>query len=266
MKPLRRAVLALLVSALLPVTAAAQEVVTIHTRGEVTQSFFIADMGGQKAEAVALVYPGGWGTLRLRMESGKPKFAGGNFLIRTRGEFIRHGIWPVLVDVPSDQATGVSDAYRRSDNQVADARAVIAEMRKRAPGLPIFILTTSRSTLSGAHLGRSLGADELAGLVLTSSMIAPGPNWESLATFDFKSVKVPLLFVQHRGDGCLATPYPNLARAARGFPLISVSGGKPAESGPCDPFAAHGYFGVEPQTVDAISAWILKKPFPTDVK
>jgi hypothetical protein len=255
----------LAVAVLLPVAAAA-EVVTIHTRGAVTQSFFIADMGGRKAEAVALVYPGGWGTLRLRIENGKPKFAGGNFLIRTRGEFIRNGLWPVLIDVPSDQATGVSDDYRRSDKQVADTRAVIAEMRKRAPGLPIFILTTSRSTLSGAHLGRSLGADEIAGVVLSSSMIAPGHNWDALATFDFKSVKVPLLFVQHRADACPATPYPNLARAAAGFPLISVSGGKPAESGPCEPFAAHGYFGVERQTVDAISAWMLKKPFPTEVQ
>lgn len=261
---MRRVLLAVL--GLLPAAAGAQEMVTIHTRGEVTQSFFVTNMGGRKAEAVALVYPGGWGTLNLRIENGKPKFMGGNFLIRTRAGFIRNGVWPVLIDVPSDQATGVPDFYRRSDKQVADTRAVIAEMRKRAPGLPIFILTTSRSTLSGAHLGRSLGPDEVAGVMLSSSMIAPGPSWEALATFDFKSVKVPLLFVQHRADACQATPYPNLARAAAGFPLISVSGGKPAESGPCDAFAAHGYFGVEAQTVDAIAAWMLKKPFPTEVR
>jgi hypothetical protein len=255
----------LAVVALLPLAAAA-EIVTINTRGKVTQSFFITNMGGRKAEAVALVYPGGWGTLNLRMENGKPKFIGGNFLIRTRADFIRNGIWPFLVDVPSDQATGVSDFYRRSDKQAADTRAVLAEARRRAPGLPIFIAATSRSTLSGAYLGRTLGADEIAGIVLSSTMIAPGPTWEALATFDFKSVKVPLLFVQHRSDTCVATPYPNLARAAAGFPLISVSGGKPAESGPCDAFAAHGYFGVEPQTVDAIAAWMLKKPFPTEVR
>jgi hypothetical protein len=250
---------------LLPVAAAA-ELVTINTRGKVTQSFFITNMGGRKAEAVALVYPGGWGTLNLRMESGKPKFIGGNFLVRTRAEFIRNGVWPVLIDVPSDEATGVPDFYRRSDRQVADTRAVIAEMRRRAPGLPIFILTTSRSTLSGAYLGRSLGPDEIAGMVLSSSMVVPGPSWESLAAFDFRTVKVPLLFVQHRSDVCQATLYGSLARKAEGFTLISVSGGKPAESGPCDAFAAHGYFGVEPQTVDAIAAWMLKKPFPTEVR
>jgi hypothetical protein len=251
---------------LLPAVAPAQEVVTLRTRGEVTQAVFVTNMGQRKAEAAAIVYNGGWGVLNLRMVNGQPKFAGGNFLVRTRGDFIRNGIWPFLVDVPSDQATGVTDEYRRSDKQVADTRAVIAEIRRRAPGLPIFILTTSRSTLSGAHLGRSLGPDEVAGVVLTSTMIVPGQHWESLASFDFKSIKVPLLFVQHHADICKATLYPNLVRAVQGYTLISVSGGKPAESDPCEPFSAHGYFGVERPTVDAISAWMLKRPFPTEVR
>jgi hypothetical protein len=241
-------------------------IVTIPTRPRVTQSFFIAGMDDVKPQAVALIYSGGHGVIQLRMEGGQPKFQGGNFLIRARREFIRNGILPVLVDVPSDERTGVPDGYRRSDKQVADARAVLAEVRKRIPDLPIFILTTSRSTISGAYLGRALGAEEVAGVVLTSSMIVPGPGRESLAGFNFKTVKTPLLFVHHRADGCAATLYPFLARAADGFTLISVKGGKPPESGPCDPFAAHGYFGKEAETVDAIAAWMLKKPFAKEIE
>jgi hypothetical protein len=251
-------------------TAQAQEIergiVTITTRPGVTQSFFVAGMDDVKPRAVALLYNGGHGLLQLRMEGGQPKFNGGNFLIRSRREFIRNGVLPVLVDVPSDERTGLPDGYRRSDKQVADTRAVLAEVRKRAPGLPVFIVTTSRSTLSGAHLGRALSADEIAGVVLSSSMIVPGPGWESLSGFDFKTVKAPLLFVQHRGDGCAATLYPSLARAAEGFTLISVKGGKPPESGPCDPFAPHGFFGKEAETVDAIAAWMFKKPFATEIE
>ena len=250
--------------------APAQEIergiVTIPTRPGVTQSFFVAGMGEVKPQAVALVYSGGHGAIQLRMEGGQPKFSPGNFLIRSRREFIRNAVLPVLVDVPSDERTGVPDGYRRSDKQVADARAVLAEVRKRIPDLPIFIVTTSRSTLSGAYLGRALGADEVAGVVLSSSMAVPGHGWESLAGFDFKSVKAPLLFVHHRGDGCQATPYYALARMAEGFTLISVKGGKPPESGPCDPFAPHGYFGKEAETVDAIAAWMLKKPFATEIE
>ena len=97
-------------------------------------------------------------------------------------------------------------------------------------------------------------------------MIAQGPGWESLSGFNFKTVKTPLLFAHHRGDGCQATPYAALARAAEGFALVSVKGGKPPESGPCDPFAAHGYFGKEAETVDAITAWMLKKPFAKEIE
>jgi hypothetical protein len=250
--------------------ALAQEIergiVTIPTRPGVTQSFFVAGMGDVKPQAVALIYSGGHGLIQLRMEAGEPKFQGGNFLIRSRREFIRNGVLPVLVDVPSDERTGLPDGYRRSDKQVADTRAVLAEVRKRVPGLPIFIVTTSRSTLSGAYLGGALATDEVAGVVLSSSMIVPGPNWESLAGFNFKSVKAPMLFVHHRGDGCPATLYPSLARAAGEFPLISVRGGKPPESGPCDPFAPHGFFGKEAETVDAITAWMLNKPFAKEIE
>jgi hypothetical protein len=246
--------------------ALAQEIVTIPTRPGVSQSFFVAGMGELKPQAVALVYNGGHGILKLRSEDGEPKFQPGNFLIRSRRDFIRNGVLPVLVDVPSDERAGVPDDYRRSDKQVADTRAVLAEVRKRIPELPIFIVTTSRSTLSGAHLGRALGPDEVAGVVLTSSMVVPGRGWESLAGFDFKAVRTLLLFVHHRADGCQATPYASLARAAEGFTLISVSGGKPPESGPCDPFAAHGYFGREAETVDAIAGWMLKKPFAKDIE
>ena len=44
-----------------------------------------------------------------------------------------------------------------------------------------------------------------------------------------------------------------------------MKGGKAPESGPCDPFAPHGFWGKEPQTVDAIAGWMLKKPYPREI-
>jgi hypothetical protein len=78
-------------------------------------------------------------------------------------------------------------------------------------------------------------------------------------------VRVPLLMVHHRDDACRATPYREAAALAARFPLVSVKGGKPPESGPCDPLAAHGYFGREAATVDAIAAWMLKRPFTREI-
>ena len=242
-----------------------QEIVTLATRPGVTQPFFIASMGDVQPRAVALLFIGGGGNIRLRMEDGQPKFGALNFLPRSRGEFIRNGILPVIMDNPSDQQSheGMSDAFRGSAQHAEDVRAVLAEMRQRHPGLPLYIVGTSRSTVSAAHLGRTLG-DELAGVVLSSSLFYAGRR-SVLASFDFSSIRIPLLFVHHREDGCASTPYGDAERLGSRHPLISVKGGKPPQSGPCDPLAPHGFFGKEAETVDAIAAWMFKQTYRKEI-
>jgi len=241
----------------------AQEVVTVASRPGVTQSFFVAGMGERKAEALALLYVGGGGSIRLRMEAGRPKFGANNFLPRARAEFIRNGVLPVVMDAPSDQPGGLTDYYRASDQQSADARAVLAELKKRFPRLLVYVVGTSKGTVTAAFVGRSLG-DEAAGVVLTASLFTP-PRGASLAGFDYASIKAPVLFVHHREDACDSTPYSEAARLAGRYPLISVKGGKPPESGPCEPFGPHGFWGKEPETVDAIAGWMLKKPYRREI-
>jgi hypothetical protein len=245
--------------------AEAREIVTLKTREGVTQSFFIAGMGERKAEAVALLFIGGGGGIRLRMEDGLPKFNAGNFLPRSRLDFIRNGILPVIMDNPSDQQAGygMSDEFRQSEAHATDVRAVIAELKRRYPGLPVFIVGTSRSAISAAELGRRIGG-EAAGTVLSSSVFYVQRR-PLLASYDFSAIKIPLLVVHHREDACPSTPYHEASRLGARFPLISVKGGKPPESGPCEPLAAHGFFGREAETVDAIAAWMLKKPYRSEI-
>ncbi len=255
----------LLAVLLFPAAVPAQEIVTLRTREGVTQSFFIANMGGVKAEAAALLFIGGGGGIRLRMEDGQPKFGDRNFLPRSRREFIRDGILPVIMDNPSDQqgGSGMSDAFRESAQHVTDIRAVVAEVKKRYPELPVFLVGTSRSTISVAYLGRAMG-EQVAGVVLSSSLFRDR-RAPVLSVFDFSSIKTPLLFVHHRDDACESTPYSEAERLGRNYPLVSVKGGKPAETGACEPLAAHGYYGKETETVDAIAGWMLKKPFPKEI-
>jgi len=261
-------VLALLAGIALCRGAYCQEIVTLQTRPGVTQSFFIADRGERKFEAAAMLLIGGGGNIRLRLEDGQPRFSQGNFLPRSRREFIRNSILPVILDNPSDQqaGAGMTDRFRASAQHAADMRALIAEMKKRYPGLPVFIVGTSRSTLSAAYLGTALEG-EAAGVVLTSSLFFGDTRGRAiaLAGFDWSKVKVPLLFVHHADDGCGATPYFEAQRVGKRHPLVTVNGGKPAESGPCEPLAQHGFYGREAQTVDAIAAWMLRKPFPKEI-
>lgn len=259
-----KALLAALLLAALP--AQARGIVTLQTRPGAQLSYFVTGMDGVEPKAVALMLIGGGGNIHLRAEGGKVKFGAQNFLPRSRREFIAAGIQPVILDNPTDQQAGdgMADAFRESAAHTTDLRAVIADVKQRFPGLRVFLVTTSRSTISGAYQGRALGK-ELAGVVLSSSLFRSrqGPV---LAIFDFKSIPVPVLFVHHRQDTCGATPYYEAERLGKAFPLISVSGGKPRESDPCEPFSAHGYFGKEAETVAAIAAWMLGKPYDKEIK
>ena len=250
--------------------ASAQEIVTLPTRPGATQSFFIAALP-QNPRAIALLFPGASGLVRLRqVKSGQIKFGSNNFLVRSRAEFIKRGIVTVIMDAPSDhQSSGMSDDFRMGANHLTDISAVVAVLEKRFPGLPIFLVGTSRGTISAAALGATLGSP-LAGVVLSSTLFRPGRRSAEanlgLSQFDFGTIKIPVLFVHHVSDQCWVTPYSDVTRLANKYPLVSVFGGNAPESGPCDPFSAHGYFGKESETVEEIVNWMLKKPFREEVR
>jgi hypothetical protein len=244
----------------------AQEMAILATRPGVTQSYFIASLP-QEPRAIALLFPGSGGLIRLRQEKGQIRFGRNNFLVRTRGEFVKRGIIATIVDAPSDRqgGWGMSDEFRLGEEHFTDISAVVADLGKRFPGMPIFFVGTSRGTISAAALGVRSG-QQAAGVVLTSTMFRkagaksnePGPG---LSGFDFATIKLPLLFAHHVSDQCGVTPYVGAARLVDKYPLISVLGGRAPESGPCDPFSAHGFFGKEPETVEQIVNWMLKNPF-----
>jgi predicted alpha/beta-hydrolase family hydrolase len=251
--------------------ASAQDMITLATRRGVTQSFFLTRTP-ENLEAVGLLFPGSGGLIRLRTEDGQTKFSQGNFLVRSRAEFVKQGVVAAILDAPSDQqgGWGMGDEFRLGDEHVTDVSTVIADLEKRFPRVPLFLVGTSRGSISAASLGAKLG-QRVAGAVLTSSMFRPagrkskepGPG---LSKFDFATIKIPVLIVHHVSDQCEASPYSDAARLSEKFPLISVSGGLSPKSGPCDPFSQHGYFGKESETVEQIVNWMVKKPFKHEIK
>jgi len=252
-------------------TAPAQEIVTLATRPGVTQSYFLTSIP-KELGAVAILFPGSGGLIQLRDENGKPRFNTGNFLVRSRSEFIKNTVAAAILDAPSDQQSGwgMSDAFRLGVDHRTDIAAVVGGLQRRFSGVPLFLVGTSRGTISAGSLGARL-SQEVAGVVLTSTMFRqtgknskePGPG---LSKFDFATIRVPLLFVHHASDQCEATPYSDAARLADKYPLISVIGGSPPQSGPCDALSQHGFLGREAETVEQIVNWMLKKPFRETVK
>jgi hypothetical protein len=251
--------------------AAQQEIVALPTRAGVTQSYFLTSFP-KNLQGVALLFPGSGGLIQLRSENGKPRFNQGNFLVRSRSEFIKRGIVAAILDAPSDQQAGwgMGDEFRLGLDHFTDLSAVVADLRKRFPNAPLFLVGTSRGTISAGALGARF-PDGIAGAVLTATMFReapknskePGPG---LSKFDYTTIKAPLLLVHHVSDQCVSTPYAEAARLVERYPLITVFGGSPPQSGPCEPFSQHGFFGKESETVEEIVNWMLKKPFRSEVR
>lgn len=262
---IRHALALLLASAAAcPGAQAAEEIITLKTRPEVTQSYLLTQNEDAAPRWVAVLFSGGAGALNLQRRRDGALVRSENFLIRTRGLFGKAGVVTAAVDSPSDMQ-GMTDAFRQGEKHAADIALVVADLRTRFPQAKIVLVGTSRGTVSAAYNALALG-DAIDGVVLTSSVFNASRAGSGVSQVDFPKIKAPLLFVHHREDGCNVCPYGPAARWGERYPLIAVSGGLPPQTGPCDPLSAHGYFGKEAETVNAISHWISGQPFVTDIK
>jgi pimeloyl-ACP methyl ester carboxylesterase len=242
----------------------AEDIVTLATRGGVTQPYLLSAPAAGKALAVAILFPGGLGKTDLDREAGRASLDRGNFLVRTLRQFSALGIAAVVMDAPSDQPNGMEDEFRLGEAHSEDIAKVVADLKKRFPGLPVFLVGTSRGTISAAAAGNRLGK-AVDGVALTSSLFLAASRRPGLSQFDFSAISSPLLFVHHVNDGCTYTPYASAKRLSDRYPLVSVSGGAPPQSKPCEAMSEHGFLGREAETVGAIAKWMLKQPYPREI-
>jgi len=242
---------------------AADDLRTIPSRPGVTQSFLLVRPAARPTAAVVL-FAGGNGALKLG--TGRPGL-GGNFLVRNRARFAEHGLLVAVVDAPSDRPDGL-DGFRTTAAHADDVRAVIAVLREDA-AVPVWLVGTSMGTVSAANAAARLSAGGPDGLVLTSTVTRQGRERpESIGDVRMKDIHVPTLVVHHRQDACRAPPCADtvalmrdLAGASR-RELLTFEGGASPQSGPCEPRAAHGYFGLDAEVVAGIAKWITTAARP----
>lgn len=254
-----------MVTSLFPALAGSEEIVVLPSANGATLPYLLsadlpADAG--KPQIAAILFNGGGGLIGLA-EKGIPQ-PGANFLVRSRARFVARGIPLALIDAPSD-SRGMSDNFRMSQRHFDDVAAVADDLQKRFPDTRLFLIGTSRGTVSAGYAGAAL-SPRLAGVVLTSSIFNSSRHDSGLAGFDFARIKVPLLFVHHVDDGCRFTPYHTARTLAGKYPLISVRGGREPRSEPCEAFSQHGYYGREEETVNAIADWMSGKPYPASIE
>src|SRR5262249_55139885 len=143
--------------------ARAEDIKTIPARPGVTQSFLLLRRV-EKPVATLILFAGGNGALNL--SSGQLAGLGGNFLVRNRGRFAEYGFMVAVPDAPSDHTSGLT-RFRSTAEHAADVRALIAALRGRAPGVPVWVIGTSMGTVSAANAAARLREGGPDGVVLT---------------------------------------------------------------------------------------------------
>src|SRR5258707_3673599 len=127
----------------------ADQIGTLKTRGESTQSYWLLADPGAAPKAVAVMFPGGQGQVRLPAELSQldlnPR---GNFLVRTREMFREPELAVAIIDAPSDrQQAGMDDGFRTGREHSDDPAAVGKDLRGRLPPTKAFLVGSSRRTL-----------------------------------------------------------------------------------------------------------------------
>jgi pimeloyl-ACP methyl ester carboxylesterase len=237
-----------------------EELVQLPSVGEARVPLLISTDEAHPPVAVAVLFNGGGGAVGLLQRIPQP---GANFLVRSRALFASQGVATAVIDVPTD-LNAMSDAYRMSRRHAEDVRTVVNTLQKRFPGRPVFLVGTSRGTVSAAY-GSAALKDAIAGVVLTSTVFNATRAGAGVSTIDWDTLPSRLLFVHHVDDACVATPYAMARRVAAGHTLVSVHGGDAPRSDPCEAFSAHGFLGVEAPVVAAIAQWMRGEPPPKDV-
>lgn len=251
-----RVLLILMLSSLAPTSGHAQvEVKEITTRPGVTIRFVYAK--AQQPVASAVLFQGGAGNIGI-FPNGSMRVE--NFLSGGAHRFNQNGISVVIPDVPSDRRT--LDDFRDSPEHAQDNAALIEFLRQQSK-VPVWAIGTSNGSLSAAASSTHLKEKGPDGIVLTSSTTeAPVAAAHSVKLAPLGEVKVPVLLVHHKQDGCRVTPYgamPELVAAlksAKRVELITEDGGS-AAGNPCHT-GYHQFLGIEDGVTKDIADWIKR--------
>jgi pimeloyl-ACP methyl ester carboxylesterase len=224
--------------------ASAEDRLSLPSRPGVTVGIWFQPASSPPVASV-LLFAGGNGAINA---------IPGNFLLRVRNSFAQQGINVAAIDAPSDRGTA-DRPYRASAEAAADMAAVIAFLKQKA-AVPVWLVGTSNGSISAANGAVRLGAAQVSGLVLTSSVWQGGMQQVPLG-----AIAVPVLVIHNRDDSCRISP-PSAAEPALASmtdapvkELVLVSGGS-LQGDPCEARSPHGYFGIENQVVPVMIQWI----------
>jgi pimeloyl-ACP methyl ester carboxylesterase len=233
---------------------AADQLIRLDTREGVKVPVYYMKREG--ATATVILLPGGAGGIGSPVE-GKP--SGNNFLVRSRDYFADAGLNVAVMSRATDK-TDLDYPDRIAPEHMTDIQRLVAYLKTDA-GLPVWLVGTSRGTVSATAAAIAFGSAELAGIVLTSSVV-DYKKTGAVPTQDLAAIKIPVLVVHHENDACkVCKPHevPAIIKSLKNAPvkkLVMVKGGSNPTGDACESFHYHGFIGMEQETVVIITNWI----------
>ena len=213
------------------------------------------------ATATVILLPGGDGVVRFAGEGKGNRPKGNNFLVRSYGLFAaaKMNVAVMGTNLPN----GLSFEERASDGHLADLKAIADVARTRSPNTPVWLVGTSRGTVSAVLAAiKYAGTPAFDGVVLTSALV----SWQkpyAIGRQKIEKITIPTLVYMHAEDACqwcqlheakgLIGKFKNAPVQA----FMAVRGGSPDVNGdPCHGSHNHGFMGMEEKAVADITAWI----------
>lgn len=236
---------------------ALKEVRSIPTRDGVTLNILERSKDDNIDKTALILFPGGEVANSFKLEE-DGRVRGNNFLVRTSKDFAQE-MTAVVVDAPSDHKSGMDNDFRQSAEHALDITKLIDYLTSQGAE-KIFLVGTSRGTLSVASLATKIQHPKLKGIVLTSSL----EHTKFMRWLPLEKIKLPVLMVHHTDDACKICSLYEAKRTRDALAkftqvdFIEVTGGVQPKSGPCEALSAHGFLGVEDKAVQPIIDWIKK--------
>ncbi len=253
--------LIMLATAATSVAGGYEAIEIVPTRPDVTVRLLVIKANGKPSTAL-LLFPGADGTKHFGEKDGR-FWVSSNFLMRSAKDLAAAGYIVVAVDAPSDKSCGMPDRFRTSPSHATDIRKVIAYLKEKHRVTSMYLVGTSKGSLSAAYLASVSSEPAIGGVILTSVY----PPSES-GGIDFTDIDDAVLIIHHLYDECRATPIQgafDLKKRLTESPqvdLVVVTGGSLAASSPCNALSNHGFHGMEKSVIEVMKDWISGRAVP----
>ena len=231
-------------------TSAVSNVVNVlPTRGNTKIAYKWLEESQNNGGAIIIAMNGGHGKWELKDAHITPSRIG---MILAQFDDYR----VVSLDMPMDEYQNKnggngSEIYRGSKSQIDDIKTVLKAINTSHS--PVYILTTSKSTLSGINAASS-DIENLKGVILTAIST-------DLSLF-ISSVGVRTLWIHHRNDTCFAPGIEGVRAMEEKTPyamFVEVQNSAEVSGKECSMTNYHGFVGRDTQLAQIIDDWIKNK-------